>query len=99
MVLSRRPDEVVRSSQYRIDDALSVNPLCVKEVPGGQRSHCRMGWHHCQMASLNPIAVIREEGISGATPLAGRPGGALALAESTEKVGEDKYGDTNAEKP
>lgn len=31
---------------------------------------------YCQLAGLEPLAVIREEGVSGGKPLASRPGGA-----------------------
>jgi DNA invertase Pin-like site-specific DNA recombinase len=30
---------------------------------------------YCQLSGLEPVAVIREEGVSGAKPLADRPGG------------------------
>lgn len=35
---------------------------------------------YCQMTGLEPIAVIREEGVSGGKPLATRPGGGELLA-------------------
>ena len=40
---------------------------------------------YCQLNDLEPVAMIREEGVSGAKPLSTRPGGAELLALVSKK--------------
>jgi len=40
---------------------------------------------YCQMSGLEPVAMLREEGVSGSKPLGGRPGGAELLKQVTRK--------------
>ncbi len=40
---------------------------------------------YCRLSGLEPVAMIREEGVSGSKPLATRPGGAEMLKLATRK--------------
>lgn len=41
---------------------------------------------YCKLAQLTPVAVLREEGVSGFKPIAGRPQGAILLDMARKKA-------------